>query len=114
MTQAHAMTAAVDAIRDMREELLRAGFRHANGAGELVSADDTTWVSTTYTHGEYSVYAWRRPRGYGEIAEQRWVMRVFPHTDPADVKALTTRLKRWAKRPPKNGRWPLVGLATVR
>lgn len=106
--------AAMGLVRQLREDLLDAGYRHANAAGEIVSEDGTTWVSTTYTHGEYSVYAWRRPRGHGELGEHRVVMRVTPITEPKDVTALTNRLKLWAKRPRRGAQWPPRGMGEVR
>lgn len=106
--------AVIDAVKQFREVLLGAGFRHANGAGELVSKDNTTWVSTCYTRGEYSIYGWRRERGYGEIGEQRQVLRVTAVTDLAEVDALARRLKLWANRPRKNAVWPPKGLGATR
>lgn len=110
------MLPAATAVRDLRELLLNAGYRHANGAGEIVSDDGTTWVSTTFTHGEYSVYAWRRPRGYGEVSEQRFVVRVTRATDPQVVADLAEQLKRWARGAPADGdiTWPVSGLAPIR
>ena len=106
--------AVARAVMQLRETLMSAGFRHANGAGELVSKDDTTWVSTCYTMGEYSIYAWRRPRGHGEIGEVRSVLRVTAVTDLTEVDALARRLKLWARRPRKNAVWPPKGMGSVR
>lgn len=106
--------AVIQAVKQLRETLLGAGFRHANGAGELVSKDNTTWVGTCYTMGEYSIYAWRRPRGHGEIAEERFVLRATVATDPAEIDKLANRLKLWAHRPRKNAVWPPKGLGPVR
>lgn len=114
-----------EAIKQFRQTLLDAGFRHANGAGELVSEDNTTWIGTQYSHKEYSIYAWRRPRGYGEIAEKRFVFRAMVGTyDPEEggkkpeqldrVAKLATRLARWAKKPPGRTNWPLQDLEPVR
>lgn len=107
----HLMDEAAAAVKEFRQTLIDAGFRHANAAGELVSADDTTWVGTCYAYGEYTIYAWRRPRGIGERGEKRQKMQVFPHTDFAVVEALGKRLARWAKKPRKNATWPPEGLA---
>lgn len=101
-------------LKQLREDLLLAGFRHANEAGELVSADGTTWVGTTYTHGEYSLYAWRRPGGIGNATEPRFVIRITPVTDPAVVADAAKRLKLWAKKPRKGAVWPPVGFGPVR
>lgn len=108
-----AMETIAGAIRDMRDALLRAGYRHANSAGELVSADDTTWIGTSYVYGEYSVYAWRRPRGYGEIGEVRHVMRVHGSKDLPRLQELGRRLARWAKKPPAGTNWPVRGLGPL-
>ena len=104
----------VENLRVLRETLLNAGYRHANKAGELVSADGTTWVGTTYTHGEYSLYAWRRPTGIGNATEPRFVIRVTPITNPSVLDDATKRLKLWAKKPRKNAVWPPVGFSPVR
>lgn len=101
---------AAQSIKLFREVLMGAGYLHANAAGELVSQDGTTWINTSYVHGEFSIYAWRRPRGHGEVGEHRDVMRVRASHRPDEVAALARRLARWAKKPPKNVTWPLRGL----
>lgn len=103
--------AAADSIRIFRDTLLEAGYRHANAAGELVSKDGTTWVGTSYVYGEFSIHAWRRPRGHGEIGERRYVMRVRADHNPAAVVALAKRLAKWAETSDK---WPPKGMEATR
>lgn len=105
---------AAQTIKLFREVLIGAGYRHANAAGELVSQDDTTWVGTSYVYGEFSIHAWRRPRGHGEIGEVRNVLRVRASHRPDQVAALARRLARWAKHPPKNGIWPPKEMEAIR
>lgn len=105
--------AIASAVQALRQTLLDAGYRHANAVGELVSRDDTTWVATTYTMGEYSVYAWRRPSGHGELGEVRYVVRITASTDLTNVDALARRLRMWANRPRKGAAWPPKGLGPL-
>lgn len=100
------MNAAAELIRRFRQELLDAGFRHANGAGELVSKDDVTWVATSYTHGEYSIHVWFRPRGHGELHETRWVLRVHNGEKPAETDTLASVLVPHAKKHQSRRVWP--------
>lgn len=98
----------VGLVKQFREDMLKAGYCHANEPGDLVSQDGTTWISTTYTHGEYSIYAWRRESGHGELGEAgtRVCIRVTPRSDPAAVTKVAADLKRWARRPRKGAAWP--------
>lgn len=125
MTKLPTDTEVAESIKQFRQTLLDAGFRHANGAGELVSKDDTTWVGTQYANKEYSIYAWRRPTGHSELGEQRFVFRALVGTYDTDeggrkpeqlyrVAKLGTRLARWAKKPPRGTNWPLPDLEPVR
>lgn len=114
MTDTRPIEHVAQAIKAFREQMLDAGFVHANETGEMVSADGTTWIGTMYVYGEYSIYAWRRPRGYGEIAEQRHVLRVRADHDTAVVQELGKRLARWAKKAPRNTAWPVKGLGPVK
>lgn len=125
MTKLPTDTEVAESIKQFRQILLDAGFRHANGAGELVSKDNTTWVGTQYANKEYSIYAWRRPGGHSEIGEQRFVLRALVGTYDTDeggrmseqldrVQKLAARLARWAKKPPRGTGWPLSDLEPVR
>lgn len=112
--EARSFEQTADLLRQARTRLLSAGYQHANEAGELVSQDGTTWVGTTYVHGEYSLYAWRRPRGHGEVAEVRSVLRIGRTTDEAVLDAVIKRLSTFAKKPRKDHIWPPRGMGLVR
>lgn len=104
------MEAAAKLIGQFRQELLDAGFKHANGAGELASQDDITWISTSYTHGEYSIHVWFRPRGHGEIGEHRYALRIHDGRRDFVVKALSGALVGYAHEFQTERTWPPVGV----
>lgn len=109
------LSPAAQVVKDFRQTLIDAGYRHANGAGELVSADDRTWVGTSYVHGMYIIHAWRRPHGHAEIGEKRWLYNVVDghvHTD--EVTAIANRLKKYAKQDQARLNWPPKLMTPVR
>lgn len=53
-------------VRGIQADLTDAGWQVANSLGEQVSPDRVKWFVAVYTHGEYTVEASHRPRGYGK------------------------------------------------
>ena len=52
-------------VRSLREFLTTSGWIQANAVGELCTVDHRLWLTSVYVHGEYTVEASYRSRGYG-------------------------------------------------
>lgn len=102
--------AARELVKQAEADLIAAGFEVVNGPGDLASRDRTTWVTKSYSTGEYRIDAFRRSTAGGKPFD-RCRIRVRSEADRDLVHSYVNALSYFGHEPPparhrRKAQWP--------